>query len=240
MIRQRDVPWPLAPWLGLGLAAALMLPPAGPALERRMLTHMLLQLPGLFCAGALLAPWLAARLRASSWNLGGVPMLFAASLAAVFWMLPIALDHAVASVSWDLAKAASLAAAGAVAAASWPLAPAVVQAFFVGNGVWMGITAGQLYQAADSRLCNAYLLFDQAATGMAMTGLAILLGALWLAWMLHACRAAGVLRPPAAERQPASEPRAPKCIAERLNGTDTGLSAGLSAGLSTAADGGPK
>lgn len=166
--------------LGTLMALLVILPPARHLLEQHMLTHMLVQIPALLAAGALIGtadarsePW-------GSWNAAGVPALFAATLVLAFWMTPIAIDNAAASVRWDAAKGISLVIAGAAAAASWRIAPTVVQAFFGGNMVWMSIAVGRLYQDDGPRLCNAYLQDDQALTGLALTWLAIAAAALWL------------------------------------------------------------
>ncbi len=165
---------------GLCLALAAMAPPFVALWEKRMLTHMLLQIPALLFAGGLLCTaWRPAR--PERWNLAGVSGLLAVSLALAFWMMPIALDHAVASADWDAVKVLSLMLAGALGVRSWLVAPTVVRAFFVGNFVWMSVTAGMLYQDEGRRLCNAYLQDDQAITGCALVWLAIVCGVSWIA-----------------------------------------------------------
>jgi len=173
---------------GALLALFVAVPPVARFLEGRMSTHMLVQMPLLLLAGALLAAPLPRVLCMDRWNLAGVPALLAVSLVLAFWMTPIALDHAVADAGWDAAKASSLVLAGGFAAASWRTAPLVVQAFFGGNAVWMGIAVGLLYQAPGQRLCNAYLEDDQVDTGVLLTWVAILAATLWavrLAIRLH-------------------------------------------------------
>jgi hypothetical protein len=166
--------------LGASLALAVMLPPVGSWLEARMWAHMLVQMPLLLLSGALLAPAVPRPPWARRWNAAGVPALLAASLVLAFWMVPIAVDHAVASAGWDAVKGVSLLAAGGLVAACWREAPGAVQIFFAGNMVWMGLAVAQLYQADGPRLCNAYLQGDQTATGIGMTALVIAAAALWL------------------------------------------------------------
>jgi hypothetical protein len=164
---------------GACIALAVMAPPVGRLLEAHMLTHMFLQMQALLLAGGLMSAAFPHTPRADRWNLAGVPALFAASLTLAFWMIPIALDRAVADVRWDAVKALSLVLTGALVVASWSIAPTVIQAFFVGNVAWMSIVVGLLYQADGQRLCNAYLQDDQANTGRALVWVAAVSGALW-------------------------------------------------------------
>ncbi len=165
---------------GIALAALVLTPPVARLLEARMLGHMLVQIPALWLAGAMMAWPVCGSRRVDHWNMAGVPGLLAASLVLAFWMLPIALDHAVASAAWDAAKALSLLLAGALGVVSWRRAPLVIQAFFVGNVVWMSIAIGVLYQDDGPRLCNAYLLDDQGNTGLALVLFSLLAAGLWM------------------------------------------------------------
>jgi uncharacterized membrane protein YqjE len=77
--------------------------------------------------------------------------------------------------------------AGAALRLSWRAAGLVVQGFFLGNMLPMTAVVGQLYIDAPLRLCNAYLLDDQARLGQWLIALAVLLALAWLAqvgwWM---------------------------------------------------------
>ncbi len=173
--------------VGFACAAAALLglllsPPVRELLLARMSLHMNMQLPLLVACGAgLVAPWHAAmaprlapvnRLGLSGWLLG-------TGLFGV-WMVPRALDAAVADAGIDALKVSSLLLAGAVLALSWRPAGAVVQAFFVGNTVWMTVTVGLLVAQAPTRLCNAYLEGDQRQAGYGLLLLGIAGGAVWL------------------------------------------------------------
>jgi hypothetical protein len=57
----------------------------------------------------------------------------------------------------------------------------LVQAFFLGNVLPMTAAVGQTYEDSPLRLCNAYLLDDQARVGQAMVALAVALAVMWLA-----------------------------------------------------------
>jgi membrane-anchored glycerophosphoryl diester phosphodiesterase (GDPDase) len=105
--------------------------------------------------------------------------LFSA-LVMLYWMTPIALDHAASDSLWEAAKIASLAAAGISARISWRLSSGVAHAFYVGNMVWMAITAGMLYQETNQQLCNAYLWDDQAVTGQALVVASIIVAVIWM------------------------------------------------------------
>lgn len=165
----------------------LLSPAVRELLLARMSLHMNLQLPLLVACGAgLVAPWHAAmstklasvnRLGLSGWLLG-------TGLFSV-WMVPRALDAAVADGAVDALKMVSLLLAGAVLALSWRSAGALVQAFFVGNTVWMTVTVGLLVAQAPTRLCNAYLEGDQRQAGHGLVLLGLGLGSLWLGLMLR-------------------------------------------------------
>ena len=152
------------------------------ALESRMWAHMLIQWPLLMLIGAVLAQRChrsMASQRFARWNERGLPGLLFGLLTLGFWMTPVALDHAVSSAVWDAMKVTTLLAAGAALRFSWRKAGAIVQAFFIGNAVWMSVAVGMLYQELPQRLCNAYLQADQMTTGIALVVLAALLGAAW-------------------------------------------------------------
>jgi hypothetical protein len=57
----------------------------------------------------------------------------------------------------------------------------VVQGFFLGNLLPMTAVVGQLYIDSPLRLCNAYLLDDQARLGQWLVATAALLAVVWLA-----------------------------------------------------------
>ena len=92
------------------------------------------------------------------------------------------------SLRWRLlagtvvAMLAALLLAGVALCLSWRPAGLVVQFFFLGNLLPMMVVVGQLYIDSPLRLCNAYLLDDQARLGAWLIGGAAVLGAAWLAW----------------------------------------------------------
>jgi len=186
---------------GIACAAAALLglllsPPLREALLARMSLHMNLQLPLLLACGVgLVAPW---RRAGAAWlrpvNLRGVSGLVLASGLFSVWMVPRALDAAVAHVAIDTLKVLSLLLAGAALAVSWRPAGAVVQGFFVGNAVWMAATVGLLVAQAPQRLCNAYLEDDQRLAGYGLLALGLAVGLTWLASLARPVRF-GLRRP---------------------------------------------
>lgn len=153
-----------------------------PWLERRMYTHIVVELPLLFAVG-----WWAAGSTSSagpSWlrhvNANGITGLTAATVISAIWMLPIALDAAVLSVGAGCLKVASLVVAGWLTRLSLREARTAVQAFFVLNWVWMTGAAGAVYQQTRQQLCSTYLLGDQPLAGMGLVTLAILVATFWV------------------------------------------------------------
>ena len=167
-------------WITL-LALLAALPPLGNLLMRMMLTQMLVQIPLLFVGGAIWAGGVRWSERAlwRAWNMQGVAGLLTSALVLAFWTTPIALDHAAAEGSWEVAKIASVATVGFVAGVSWRLASGVTRIFYLGNMLWMTATVGMLYQESTERYCNAYLWDDQAMTGRALVVASIGVVLLW-------------------------------------------------------------
>lgn len=150
-------------------------------LEANMARHMLVEFPLLLCAGAAAGAALLARhrVRGPSYNQYGLTGFAFIALALGFWMIPAALDTALASPAMAAAKYVSLILAGFLAPASFRSAPLAVQAFFVGNVGWMTATAGLLYQDADRQLCVYYLVEMQSLAGR---GLVVVSIAMVMAW----------------------------------------------------------
>jgi hypothetical protein len=175
--------------LGLALCALLAWPALRYALEASMWRHMVLQFPLLMGAGALLAAALPSRARTlvARWNAHGIAGLVLVAVVLAVLMVPRVLDLALRDGAIEAAKGAALVLAGAALRLSWRAAGLVVQGFFLGNVLPMTAVVGQLYIDAPLRLCNAYLLDDQARLGQWLIGLAALLALGWLAqvgwWM---------------------------------------------------------
>lgn len=171
----------------LALLAVLAVPALRHALESGMARHMLVQFPLLMLAGALLAGALpaAARQAVARWNAHGISGLVATALVLGLLMVPRVLDLALVNSAIELAKCSALVLVGAALRLSWRPAGLVVQGFFLGNVLPMTAVVGQLYVDTPTRVCNAYLLDDQALLGRWLVWLAMAIAVVWLAWMLY-------------------------------------------------------
>ena len=168
----------------LALLGLLALPVARQALEASMSAHMLIQYPLLALAGY----WLAAALpprslaRLQRFNALGITGLFASALILAILMIPRVLDLALVDGRIALAKALALVFCGAALRLSWRPAGLLVQGFYLGNVLPMMAVVGNLYANSPVRVCNAYLLDDQARLGQLLiwlsAGVALAWGAL--------------------------------------------------------------
>lgn len=147
-------------------------------LEASMLQHMLVQLPLLVVGGVLCRPWFG-RWRLIACDVQGLAGLTAMVFVTSYWMIPRALEQSLVAPLAEVLKFASLLLLGLVLPGSLRRAHVVVQLFFVANVCAMMAIAGMLYQDMPQRLCNAYLLDDQGATGGALVGLALALAVAW-------------------------------------------------------------
>ena len=161
---------------------ALWLGPVRVALERDMALHMTVQVPLLIALGVLLAArlrrheprWLAD----ADWL--GIPGIVAVIFATSFWMLPRALDGAVADPLLDFAKFLSLPLlAGLPLGLSWRRMPPLGRAFIWANFIPKIAAVGGLYLMAPTRLCAYYRLDQQAVAGWTLIFAAVALGTLW-------------------------------------------------------------
>ncbi len=143
-------------WSGLLLWVVLALSPVRHALEATMTAHMLLQMPLLGLSGRLSARW----------NHRGIAGLILASLVALVWMVPRALDAAL-NVQWvTAAKFLSIPLLiGLPLAISWPSAGFVVRGLFLLETVATAFRLGWLFLAVPEQLCSNYLLGDQQQLG---------------------------------------------------------------------------
>ncbi|ELX08883.1 hypothetical protein Jab_2c09410 [Janthinobacterium sp. HH01] len=150
-----------------------------------MLRHMLLQLPLLVAAG-----WMLARSRGAvrpgpmaRHDEHGVCGLTALLFITAYWMIPRALEQSINTPWAEAAKFISLIALGAMLPGSLKRASWIVQLFYLGNFSWMMAIAGIQYQDMPQRLCNAYLLDDQAWTGAALVAASVAIAIAWC-WRL--------------------------------------------------------
>lgn len=157
-------------------------------LELTMARHMLVQIPMLLFSGMACHRCVAhmprmnvVRRYAASWDEYGLVGLAVFVLTTAYWMIPRALDSAVASGMVELGKFATLFVAGLLLPASLSRANTILQLFFLGNVASMMAIVGMLYQDTSTRLCNFYLIDDQVVAGVGLVTLAIAIPALWCA-----------------------------------------------------------
>lgn len=152
-----------------------------------MSTHMLLQMPLLAAVGFVAARGLAPerRLRLRQWVGGPLPLVLVALFASSYWMLPRALDAALADPWAELAKFTSLPLlVGAPLALAWERMGVIARGFVWTNFLSMLAVLGWLYIAAPMRVCNSYLQSAQYEAGLWMVGLAVAGFIAWLvAWL---------------------------------------------------------
>lgn len=177
---------PHARMAGAVVALLMAAPPLQRILEASMTAQMLVQIPLLAVAGALLGRSLPQRLarRAEPWNRGGVTGLIVVTFAAACWMLPLSLDAAKVSVAVDLAKFLTVPLLiGLPLAVSWPCMSFVLRGVLLFEAMATLFRMGWLYLISPVRLCNSYGLSDQQRLGewLLMAGAALLL---WVAWRL--------------------------------------------------------
>ena len=166
-------------WVAVLLFGVLATPAARDALEPVMVTHMLVQIPLLAVAGALGAGALPRRLRSriAEWNKGGISGALLAAIVSSWWMVPRALDLALASPAMELTKFVTLPLlVGAPLALSWSSLGAMGRGFLVANALPMWAVVGWAYIAAPVRLCNYYVTDQQVTAGIGLVAVSIALG----------------------------------------------------------------
>lgn len=168
------------------LAAAawivLWLPPLRAALESAMTLHMAVQMPLLIALGVFVAMSLRSReprwFAAADWF--GIPGIIAVLLASSFWMLPRALDEAVADPAFDFVKFLTLPLlVGLPLGLSWRRMPPLGRAFIWANFIPKLGAIGGLYLGAPIRLCAYYRLDQQQMAGWTLIAIATALGLTW-------------------------------------------------------------
>lgn len=171
----------------LVLAAGLI---AAAALLRRLLeadplTHVLVQLPALALAGALIAPLVP--FGRGDWNRGGWACLIASGFGTAFWMLPRHIDAVLVDPQWEAAKLVALPLiVGLPLAAGWARAHPLTRAAIKAQTLSMLAVLAFLYTHAPVRLCNAYLAEDQYRLGLGFLGLGLAAAIVWTAPLFFA------------------------------------------------------
>ncbi len=148
-----------------------------------MTAHMLVQIPLLaatgFAFGCLLRKSVRERLRSLSG--GPLPLLLVALFASSYWMLPRALDAALAQPAAEVAKFLTLPLlVGFPLALAWERLGLIGRGFVWTNSISMMAVLGWLYLAAPLRVCNGYLLAQQNTAGLWLLRLSVALFLWWL------------------------------------------------------------
>ena len=164
---------------GALLFIVLAMPAARDFLERIMVAHMLVQIPLLATAGALAATALPVMVKrhVAVWNRGGVSLTLLAVIVSSWWMVPRALDWALASPAMEAAKFVTLPLfVGAPLALSWRSLGSMGRGFVIANVLPMWAVVGWAYAAAPVRVCNYYLVDQQVTAGVGLVSVSIALG----------------------------------------------------------------
>jgi hypothetical protein len=186
---------------GTLLPLVLAAPPLQRALEASMTAQMLVQIPLLAIAGALLGKSLPEPMasRIGPWDRGGVTGLIVVTFASGCWMLPLALDAAASRAAADLAKFLTVPLLiGLPLALSWSRMSFVLRGVLLFEALATIFRLGWLYLISPVRLCNNYGLSDQQRLGewLLTAGAALLLGIVWqLVWGHPGAAAAGAVGP---------------------------------------------
>lgn len=148
-------------------------------LESDPVTHVLVQLPLLAVAGALVADSFS--IDGGAWNRGGITSILFALFAIAFWMLPRSIDAALTSPEVALAKFISIPLlVGAPLAMGWKRAHPLLRGFLKAQAISMLGILAFLYTHAPIRICNAYLRSDQERLGYGFLFAAFGLALLWI------------------------------------------------------------
>ena len=178
---------PAAAWL------ALWIWPVRTVFERDMAVNMVVQLPLLIGLGLSLAFILRAGeprwFADADWL--GIPGIVLVVFTTSFWMLPRALDNAIADPWTDAAKFLSLPLlAGLPLGLSWRRMPPLGRAFVWANFIPKLGAIGGLYLAAPTRLCAYYRFDQQASAGWTLIAVAVALGTAWFIVAFVGCEPA--------------------------------------------------
>ncbi len=165
----------------IAMLIAVAAPPIRQLLEASMVTQMLVQIPLLAVAGWMAAAAVptGAREAIERWNRHGVTGLLLATVTGACWMLPRALDAAVAVEAVALAKYVTVPfLIGMPLALSWPRMGFVVRGVLLSELIASLFRLGWLYRVSPVRLCSRYPLEDQQRLGLylLMIGAALFTG----------------------------------------------------------------
>ena len=153
---------------GLLLFVFLMFPPITALFESIMSIHMHMQMPLLLVVGMLMTPLLQKKFPGffKKWNSNGVPGLILFLIIVLYWMIPRAMDEALAIQAVEVFKFISWPfLAGVPLRDSWKKLGSLGKNFiYVSVSIIYGSMAW-VYILSPVQLCNNYLIVEQRALG---------------------------------------------------------------------------
>lgn len=152
---------------GLGLYILLITPPIISKLESMMILHMLVQIFLLMVVGWLVGKYVIEKYENffAKWNEDGIPGILFVFLVTTYWMIPRAMDDAIALWYVELFKFISLPVTGLLFRDSWNKLQVIGKSFVFLNYVSTFGLMGWLYVDSPIQLCNNYLEWDQKILG---------------------------------------------------------------------------
>lgn len=153
---------------GLILFIFLALPPVVKISESIMVIHMHMQMPLLVISGMLMTPYLKQKFPKffAKWNSDGVPGIILFFIIISYWMIPRAMDDAIANLGVEVFKFISFPfLAGVPLRDSWgKLTKRWKNITYIVITLLFGLMAW-IYIFAPTQLCNNYLVTEQKALG---------------------------------------------------------------------------
>ncbi|KPH74466.1 MULTISPECIES: hypothetical protein [Bacillaceae] len=153
---------------GLVLYLFLMLPPVITLSESIMVVHMHMQIPLLVIVGMLFTPYLKDRFPNvfENWNYNGIPGIMLFMIIVIYWMIPRAMDEALAISTIEIFKFISLPfLAGIPLRDSWSKLNTLGKNIIFICLILISSAMAWLYIAIPTQICNNYLIVEQKALG---------------------------------------------------------------------------
>ena len=153
--------------LGIVLYILLWVPPVISLMESTMISHMLVQVPLLMLVGWLVGQYVIGKYHSffTQWNDNGIPGILIVVFITMYWMLPRAMDGALAVWYVELFKFVGLPLAGLALRDSWGKLQIIGKSFIFLNYISMFGLMGWLYVDSPIQLCNNYLELEQKILG---------------------------------------------------------------------------
>lgn len=145
-----------------------------------MIGHMLIVYPILVFVGYLLGQTIQEPRWLHKANANGIPGVLIASFTLAFWMIPRWIDQSIGDTAFGLVKYLSLSmGVGTILAMSWQKLGTIARAVIKIEFLTMLFRLGWIYTISPERLCNNYLINEQALLGEALIATGIALSIIW-------------------------------------------------------------